>query len=136
MKMLTFQANHFQWQTHSKTLENEPDQDMDDSLDHCVVAFFHVEVCDAEDLARTVRRSIKHLKWIANKAQMNNLVLHSFTHLGGDTAPPEVAREVLQQIGKRLGDNGYRIKHTPFGYFCAWSIDVRGESMAKVWKTF
>ena len=135
MRLLTFQAKRFWWRTFSKTLPDAPDQDVDDAADDCVVAFVHAETCDDGDQrSRVFRHVLKHLKWIANKRHMRTVVLHSFAHLGGESASPEFAQSLLEEIAVRLESTGYTVHKTPFGYFCAWGIDVHGESLAKVYK--
>ena len=42
--------------------------------------------------------------------------------------------EVVRDLAERLRKTGYEVAITPFGWFSAWSIDVRGESLAKVFK--
>ena len=135
MKLLTFQANHFQWATHSKTLEEVEDVEVDVTVEDCAVIFLHAETKDEEDRPRAFKHSLKHIKWIAGKGQLKNVVLHSFTHLGGETGQPRFALEFMEELKQRLTNAGYRVWMTPFGYFCSWSIDVKGESMAKVWKS-
>ncbi|HSQ12106.1 MAG TPA: threonyl-tRNA synthetase editing domain-containing protein, partial [Candidatus Deferrimicrobium sp.] len=63
-----------------------------------------------------------------------NIVLHSFTHLGGATAPAELAEILISTLQQRLSATGYQVWATPFGYFCEWDLSVYGESSAKVWK--
>jgi hypothetical protein len=136
MKLLCFQAKRFRWKTHSKTLPDVADQEVDITVDETVVVFFHAEAVDGErDRAASVQRQLlKHIKWLANKRGLKNIVLHSFTHLGGDTAAPATAQALITALGQRLGENGYRVWTTPFGYFCEWDLSVYGESLAKVWK--
>ena len=81
-----------------------------------------------------LRQSLKHIKWLANKRGLKNIVLHSFTHLGGVTAPAELAESIMATLQQRLGETGYQVWTTPFGYFCEWDLSVYGESLAKVWK--
>ena len=73
-------------------------------------------------------------RWPGNVRELKNIVLHSFTHLGGATAPPDFARAFLERLAERLRTNGYQVWSTPFGYFCEWDLSVHGESLAKVWK--
>ena len=117
MKLLCFQARHFGWKSFSKNLdeiggEQVEDVSIVDELKDCVVVFAHAERADEpeEARARVFRHTLKHIKWLANKRDYKNVVLHSFAHLG------------------------YTVKTTPFGYFCEWNIDVHGESLAKVYK--
>ncbi len=134
MKILTFQARRFWWKSFSKTLEEVEEVHVEDEVRDAVVAFLHAEIGDDEDRARVVRKTLKHIKWLANKRELRNVVLHSFTHLGGENAPPEFARGVIEELVERLVATGYAVKTTPFGYFCEWELGVYGESLAKVWK--
>lgn len=136
MKLLCFQAKRFRWKTHSKTLPDVADQDIDQEVFETVVVFLHAEAADgeAERCASVLRQSLKHIKWLANKRELNNIVLHSFTHLGGATAPPGLAESLISTLQQRLNETGYQVWTTPFGYFCEWDLSVYGESLAKVWK--
>ena len=136
MKLLCFQAKRFRWKTHSKTLQEIADLEIEEEIAQAVVVFIHAEVSDA-DVARggsVLRQSLKHIKWLANKRALKNIVLHSFTHLGGATAHPAFAESFIAALAQRLRETGYQVWTTPFGYFCEWDLSVYGESLAKVWK--
>ena len=47
MKLLCFQAKRFRWKTHSKTLPDVLDQDIDQEGSETVVVFVHAEASDA-----------------------------------------------------------------------------------------
>jgi transcriptional regulator of aromatic amino acid metabolism len=131
MRLLCFQAKNFRWKTHSKTLPEVPDLQAEEEIADSVVIFVQAEATDTPEQHRDSirRKAIKHIKWLANKRQLKNVVLHSFTHLGGETAEP-----LIQSIADRLNQSGYHVQITPFGYFCEWDLSVHGESLAKVWK--
>lgn len=136
MKLLCFQAKRFRWKTHSKTLPDVPDRDIDDEVAETVVVFVHAEASDADEerYGSVSRQVIKYTKWLANKRGLHNIVFHSFAHLGNETAPPAVAEAFIETIAQRLRETGYQVWTTPFGYFCEWDLSVYGESLAKVWK--
>ena len=136
MRLLCFQAKRFRWKTHSKTLPEVPDLVAEEEITDGVVIFVQAEAADAPEqhLDSIKRKAVKHIKWLANKRDLRNIVLHSFTHLGGDTADPGFAEPLIQSIGDRLNQGGYHVRITPFGYFCEWDLSVYGESLAKVWK--
>lgn len=136
MKVLTFLARRFWWKAYSRTLDSVEESAEEGSLEETVVAFVHAEARDEDEAARArVRRHLlKHLKWLAGKRELENVVLHSFTHLGGENADPAFAQGLLDEVASRLRDSGYEVRQTPFGHFCEWGIDVYGESLAKVWK--
>jgi hypothetical protein len=136
MRLLCFQAKHFRWKTHSKTLAEVPDQEVEEEVANTVVIFVHAEATDSQEQHRVsiVRKTLKHIKWLANKRDLKDVVIHSFTHLGGETAEAWLAERLIQNIADRLRENGYNVRITPFGYFCEWDLSVYGESLAKVWK--
>jgi hypothetical protein len=138
MKLLCFQAKRFRWKTHAKTLPEVAELSVEAEVLEAVVAFIHAESSDAAP-ARSLsvqRQALKHLKWLANKREFKKIVLHSFTHLGGNTAEPAYAESFIAALAERLRDAGYQVWTTPFGYFCEWDLNVYGESLAKVWKDF
>ncbi len=133
MRVLTFLARSFSWQPYSQTLPDAPPA-YPGAATNAVVAFIQVEARDEVDRARAFRHLLKHLKWLANKKGFENIVLHSFTHLGGQSASSEFARQLLDEMAQRLEKNSYHVSLTPFGYFCSWQLDAYGESLAKVYK--
>lgn len=136
MKSLTFGCRSFAWQSFSKTLDEVEEQEVRESVEDALVVFLHVEASDATDDGRTFRKTLKHIKWLANKQGLRTIVLHSFTHLGGENAEPAYARDLMERLAARLEGTGYTVAMTPFGYFCAWQIDVLGGSLAKVYKSW
>ncbi len=135
MKILTFQARRFAWKPFAQTLPDAAPA-REGEASETVVAFVHVEGQDLteERSASVFRQTLKHLKWVANKRGLRTIVLHSFTHLGGKSAPPEEALDFLNRLAERLRNTGYTVYITPFGWVCEWELSVYGESMAKVWK--
>ena len=136
MRLLCFQAKRFRWKSFSKTLEEAAELSVEDELRDCVVVFLHAESKDqdVEPRSRAFKHTLKHIKWLANKRDFHNVVLHSFTHLGGDNAAPAFAEGFMTDLQDRLAATDYTVKCTPFGYFCEWDLEVHGESLAKVWK--
>jgi hypothetical protein len=136
MRLLCFQAKQFRWKTHSKTLPGAPDRDIEESVAETLVIFLHAEAADEKSERRSsvLRQTLKHVKWLANKRGLKNIVLHSFAHLGGAGASAPFTESFMAEIAQRLRDTGYSVWLTPFGYFCEWDLSVYGDSLAKVWK--
>jgi len=133
MRILTFLARNFTWEPFSQTLSDASPAQSGNATD-AVVAFMQIEARDEGDRTRVFRRTLKHLKWLANKRQFKTIVLHSFTHLGGENADPDFAHTFFTDLAERLRDTGYTVEITPYGWFCSWQLDVYGESLAKVYK--
>lgn len=133
MRLLLFQAKRFYWKSFSKTLDEVPDQDVAETVSDAVIVFLHAEAED-EVKPSLETKVVKNIKWLANKRQLKNIVLHSFTHLSNSTASPEFAQVFLNNLAQRLHSTGYQVWQTPFGYFCEWDLSVYGDSLAKVFK--
>jgi hypothetical protein len=136
MKLLCFQAKRFRWKTHSKTLAEVAELDEDKQITEAIVVFVQAEPSDDETERKSavLRQTLKHIKWLANKRHFKNVVIHSFTHLGGETASPVCAETFIHAVAQRLRENGYIVCTTPFGYSCEWDLSIYGDSLAKVWK--
>lgn len=136
MRLLTFQAKRFAWRPYARTLAQAAEADAPHAVADAVVAFIQVERADIAGprAASACRQALKHLKWLANKRGLRTVVLHSFTHLGGDAAEPAQARERLEDLAERLRVGDYTVHITPFGWVHEWDLHVFGESLAKVWK--
>jgi Archaea-specific editing domain of threonyl-tRNA synthetase len=134
MRLLMFQAKRFWWKSFSKTLEEVQEVEVEDAVEDAVVVFMHIEAKDAATRDDTFRKALKNIKWLANKRDLGRLVLHSFTHLGGENADPEFAGALIEELAARLRTTGYEVWITPFGYFNEWDLSVYGDSLGKVWK--
>jgi hypothetical protein len=136
LKLLCFQAKRFRWKPYERTLSDAADAVDEVVVSDAVVAFVHIEHADTdpERDASVFRQTLKHLKWLANKRGLRTVVLHSFTHLGGETADAAAAHALLVRLAERLRETGYTTHVTPFGWFNEWDLSVYGESLAKVWK--
>lgn len=134
MRLLMFQAKRFWWKSFSRTLEDVQEVEVEDAVEDAVVAFVHVEARDVARRDDVFRKTLKNIKWLANKRDLRRVVLHSFTHLGGENADPAFAGALLDELADRLRATGYQVWVTPFGYFNEWDLSVYGESLGKVWK--
>lgn len=134
MRLITYQARRFAWATFSQTLDDADPGPVEDAVEDAVVVWLHCEVEDVERDAKVFRHVLKHVKWVANKRGLRTVALHSFAHLGGESAPAAHARDFIDRLAERLRGTGYTVKTTPFGWFCSWSLDVHGDSLAKVYK--
>lgn len=134
MRLLMFAARRFAWLPFQRSLPNAADPEGRAELDDAAVIFVHVEATDAKGHGKTVTKTVKNIKWLARKHGLRRIVLHSFTHLGGDTAEPALAQSLLEEMAERLRRVGYQVWLTPFGWVCEWELAVYGESLARVFK--
>jgi hypothetical protein len=129
-----FQARQFHFRSFQRVLETVKEVDVEETVADAAVIFLHAERKDENQQSKVLTKALKNVKWLANKRGLKQVVLHSFTHLGGDTASPAFAQAFLEAMAARLRATGYQVWLTPFGYVCEWDLSVYGESLAKVFK--
>jgi len=136
MKLLMMYTDNFSYKTTIKTLEDFPDSNEDVFAENFLVGFIHAEQKDEDDLAKTVTKLIKNLKWAAGKNSSKNIILHSFAHLSENKAEPQITKEIFDRAEERLKNAGYSVLQTPFGYFLDLKIEAPGYSQARIFKSF
>ncbi|RLC99481.1 MAG: hypothetical protein DRI77_02700 [Chloroflexi bacterium] len=134
MKLLMFAASYFSWRPFERILPDAPDATDEIKVQDAAVIFTQVEAKD-EESPKIVTKAIKNIKWLARKRGLQHIVLHSFTHLGGETADPALALSLMEEMADRLRGVGYQVWLPPFGWVCEWNLHVYGEGLAKVFKS-
>ncbi len=133
MRVLYLFARSFRIKTHHKAIDAAPDDDRDETVTDAALAFVHAEPSDGGDQETKL---IKNLKWVAGKFGSKRVVLHYFSHLGEQKLDPEAARALMERARERLVASGYEVTVTPYGHFCDLTMDLPGESLARVYKEF
>lgn len=135
MRVLFWYCDTFDWKPAIKTLPEAPEADPD-GCRNSIVAFIHVEPRDFSPDSTAETKLVKNAKWLARKWETKNILLHSFTHLGEEKAPPDLALKLMENAGKRLTSAGYTASSTPYGYFLDLQINAPGHPLARVYKEF
>jgi len=135
MRLLFWYCDRFAWHPSLKTLEDAPEAGPM-SQEQAVVAFIHVEPADLLAGSSAETKLVKNAKWLARKWETQNIVLHSFTHLGEEKAEPAAAKAVIDRVQERLEKAGYEAVQTPYGYFNDLAIEAPGHPLARIYKEF
>ena len=115
--------------------ESVPD-DPGISLGDCLLVWIQSEPEDEGTRASVLRKMVKNIRWLANKVGVDNVVLHSFAHLGTEKAEPDFAEALINEVSERLTARNFSITIVPFGMFFEFKMHVMGPSLAKVFKQF
>lgn len=135
MKILMFDTNDFWYKTFSKTVESAETCDKEESRTDSLVIFINVEKEDEAQKDKIVKKAVDNICWLAKKTDRKKVVLHSFGHLSESKSSIGFAEEAIRAIKDKLAAKGLEASMTPFGYFLEFKIHVKGESLAKVWKS-
>ena len=135
MKLLMFDTNEFWYKPFSKTLEHAETANHEEQFSDSLVIFINVEKMDELQNDKIIRKAADNISWLAKKTNRRKVVLHSFAHLSESKSSIEFAESALRAIRDKLVSKGLDVGITPFGYFLEFKIHVKGESLAKVWKS-
>jgi hypothetical protein len=135
MKLLMFDTNDFWYKTFSKTIESAETCDKEESTMNSLVIFINVEKEDEAQKDKVVKKAVNNISWLAKKTDREKVVLHSFGHLSESKSSIEFADDTIKTIKNKLTAKGFETSMTPFGYLFEFKIHVKGESIAKVWKS-
>lgn len=135
MKLLMFDTNDFWYKTFGKTVETAETCDREESTTDSLVIFINVEKEDEARRDKVVKKAVNNICWLAKKTDREKVVLHSFGHLSESKSSIEFAEDVIKTIKDKLSAKGLETSMTPFGYLFEFKIHVKGESLAKVWKS-
>ena len=135
MRLLFWYCDRFAWNPTLKTLPDAPDADPM-AHEKTVVVFIHIEPKDVADGSSAETKLVKNAKWLARKWETQQVILHSFTHLGEEKADPGEAKALIDRVQQRLETAGYTAVQTPYGYFNDLSMDAPGHPLARIYKEF
>lgn len=130
-----FDTNDFWYKTFSKTIDSAETCDREESKTDSLVIFINVEKEDESQKDKVVKKAVNNISWLAKKTDREKVVLHSFGHLSESKSSIDFADDAIKTIKNKLTAKGFETSMTPFGYFFEFKIHVKGESLAKVWKS-
>ena len=136
MRLLIIYADIFSYTPVIRTLDDAAEKAEPASIEKSVVGFIHAEAEDEEKLSAVETKLVKNLKWAARKNDTQKIVLHSFAHLSGSKADPQMTKQLMDRAEERLKTSGYETFQTPFGYFLDLKVDAPGHPLARLFKEF
>ncbi len=116
---------------------NESDsEDSGTSVSESLLVWIQSEEPDVDDRVAVLRKMVKNIRWLTKKLGTNQVILHSFAHLGESKSDPEFADALIEEVAERLREREYDIHIVPYGKFYEFKMHVKGPSLAKVFKQF
>jgi predicted deacetylase len=134
MKVLAMYTDEFSYHPAEKNLEDAEAITEGATFHNAIVAFIQVEESDEEyDVKSREKKLVNHLKWVSRKNHCQQVILHSFAHLGESKASSGFSKALFDAAEKRLQNADFTTAQTPFGYFLDLSIQAPGYSLARIW---
>jgi len=134
MKLLMIYCSEFSYKSTDKSLDSAEEIDQSAVFNQAQLAMIQME--EHDELKPPLKKSCNFIKWLGRKHEFKQLILHSFSHLSDSKASPEFSAQFLDQMQERLGNSGFDVHQTPYGYFLDLNIQAPGFSLARVFKSF
>ncbi len=116
------------WYRPNESNENKTE------IGESVLVWIHSEALDENNKSSVIRKMVKNIRWLSNKAGCETVILHSFAHLDDSKANPDFADSLIEEVALKLRDRDYDVHIVPFGHFYEFNVHVKGPSLAKVFK--
>ncbi len=116
------------WYRPNESNENKTE------IGESVLVWIHSEALDENNKSSVIRKMVKNIRWLSNKAGCETVILHSFAHLDDSKANPDFADSLIEEVALKLRDRDYDVHIVPFGHFYEFNVHVKGSSLAKVFK--
>ncbi len=125
---------------HLESFWYRPNEASDDEggtgFSESLLVWIQSEETDTADKTGILRKMVKNIRWLSKKLETNQIILHSFAHLGDSKSDPDFADELIEELMSRLREREYVVQIVPYGKFYEFKMHVKGPSLAKVFKQF
>ncbi len=101
------------------------------SVNEALVVFIAIE---SKDNDTCINKLVENIKEIADSVKANRIVLYPYAHLSSDLAKPSKALELLKKARSELSKH-FELIAVPFGWYKAFSVDVKGHPLAELSRT-
>jgi threonyl-tRNA synthetase len=101
-------------------------------VEDALIILTSVEKHDEPNPPDVAKKAIKEVAELGYRLKVKTLVLHPFTHLFGQLSTPEVAITVLELMKEGLGQCGFEVTRTPFGWFNTLELKAKGHPLSRI----
>ncbi|NPA75565.1 MAG: threonine--tRNA ligase [Euryarchaeota archaeon] len=130
MRILFIHADYIEFESKEKAIKSaEEISEKKERCDECLVAFISVEEGDDG----IVPRAVEEIEEVAEKLNVERIVLYPYAHLSNRLAAPDVAVKVLKELHAALEEK-YEVCRAPFGWYKSFVISCKGHPLSELSK--
>jgi threonyl-tRNA synthetase len=136
MKILSIHSDYINIEAKKKAISNaEEIKDSKLSMEECLVIFCAAEKEDEKNPEDVAKNLSKEIKDIANKLEIERIVLYPYVHLSSNPSNPKIALQILKLSESELKKN-YEIMRAPFGWYKGFEIKCKGHPLSELSRSF
>ncbi len=127
MRLLLIHADYIEYEPKEKTKFAEECEPKRVRVEECLVSFVSVEKGDE----KVVDRAVEEIREVAEKLNVERIVLYPYAHLSSNLADPDIAINVLKEMEEKLRKI-YDVHRAPFGWYKAFKISCKGHPLSEL----
>ena len=133
MKILLMHADFIEFMPKEKAIQaaEEWPEHGRKRVDDCLVVFTAVEKADEKDMQKAASMLATEIEDVARQVKAERVVLYPYAHLSSNLALPSVAKDVLKEARKLLGEK-FDVHYAPFGWYKEFNIKTKGHPLSEL----
>jgi len=137
MRILTIHADYIEVTPMKKAIKDAEELKEKGSrkYDEVLVVFTSVEEGD-EDVALSSKALAKAVSGVSKQVKTKNILLYPLVHLTSKPSAPRVAVKVLQKTEELLKKGGFKVDHSPFGWYKGYTLKCKGHPLSELSREF
>ena len=130
MKILLLDSEYLEYEAKKKAIDNPEELKKEkDKIEDCLTVFACAEKGDSTGISK---KAVKEIKDACSQIGKKRIVLYPWVHLSSNPSSPKKAMKIFSQIKKDLEKEDFEVHKSPFGWYKAFNISVKGHPLAEL----
>ena len=132
MRIVTLHSDFIEFEPKKKAIKSaELVEKEKKRIENCLVVLTAIEKIDEDNPSSVVGQAAKNIIGVAAQVKADSIVIYPWVHLTSAPSSPDVAKEALSSLEKKLKEH-FTVSHAPFGWYKAFNISVKGHPLAEL----
>jgi threonyl-tRNA synthetase len=134
MRLLFVHADFMEFEAKKKTkfAEELTEDTKKNRVEEALVIFTSVERQDEGFKDEVIGRFLGNLKEIADKLQINKVLVYPYVHLTNSPSSPEFAQKIVKELELSIRNEGYEATRAPFGWYKSFNLKAKGHPLSEL----
>jgi threonyl-tRNA synthetase len=115
-----------------KTVEDLPAERRKGRIEDALVCFISAEKEDEGDPEGVAREAVRNVQEVAGQVKATRIAIYPYAHLSSSLAASGPAQRMFDLIDDGLRKAGFEVLASPFGYYKAFRVSVKGHPLAEL----
>ena len=134
MKILMLHSSKIEVIARKKAIKDadEVEKNNKQEMTECITVFSAAEKGDEDYLKEISSQVATEVKKMSQQVKAENVMLYPYVHLTSTPSSPTVAKNLIEDIYKKLKNYFKKVDKAPFGWYKEFDIHVKGHPLAEL----